>query len=118
MLGTAGFPSAINIYLTTKCFGIIQISCGILILTGSAKEDGKMHIEHRQKVRDLISVPVSFPNPAEISAKNMKVLKGTTADFSTSGLGIFSDIKLNPDTVLEIECRDIRDTPKKFSVKW
>jgi len=77
-----------------------------------------MHIEHRQKMRDLISVPVSFSDPAEISANKKKVLKGTTEDVSISGLGIFSDIELKPDTVLDIECRDIWDAPKKFSVQW
>ena len=77
-----------------------------------------MHIEHRQKMRDLISVPVSFSYPAQISANKKKVLKGTTEDVSISGLGIFSDIELKPDTVLDIECRDIWDTPKKFSVQW
>ena len=91
---------------------------GVLLLTGSTKEGGKMQIEHRHEKRGLISVPVSFPDPAEVSAKQKKVLGGTTADFSTSGLGIFSDIKLKPDTVLEIECRDLWDAPKKFSVQW
>ena len=77
-----------------------------------------MHIEHRQTKRSLISVPVSFPDPAERPVEKKKVLKGTTADFSTSGLGIFSDIELKPDTIVEIECRDIWDNPKKFSVQW
>ena len=94
------------------------ITFGILLLTGSTKEDGKMEKEERKKKRGLISVPVSFPDPAEISAKKKKVLKGRTADFSTSGLGIYSDIELKLDTILEIECRDIWDTPKKFSVQW
>ena len=75
-------------------------------------------MEHRQTKRDLISVPVSFPDPTELSDKKKKVLKGTTADFSISGLGVFSDIELKPDTILEIECRDIWDTPRKFSVQW
>jgi hypothetical protein len=77
-----------------------------------------MEKKQRQKKRGLISVPVSFPDPAEISAEKKKVLKGRTADFSVSGLGIYSDIELQPDTILEIECRDIWDAPKKFSVQW
>lgn len=77
-----------------------------------------MHIEHRQAKRSVISVPVSFSDPAERSAEKKEVLKGTTADFSTSGLGIFSHIELKPDTLLEIECRDIWDDPKKFAVQW
>jgi len=75
-------------------------------------------MEHRQTKRELISVPVSFPYPAEISANKKKFLRGTIADFSISGLGVFSEIELKPDTILEIECRDIWDTPKKFSVQW
>jgi hypothetical protein len=78
----------------------------------------KLTKEQRQKKRCLISVPVSFPDPAEKSAKEKKVHKATTADLGISGLGIYSDIELQPDTVLEIECQDIWDTPKKFSVQW
>lgn len=91
---------------------------GVLLLTGSTMEGGKMQIEHRHEKRGLISVPVSFSDPAEIPAEKKKILRGTTADFSTSGLGIFSDIELKPDTVLEIECRDIWDAPRKFLVQW
>jgi hypothetical protein len=94
------------------------VSSGGLLLKGLTKEDGKMNIEHRQTKRNPISVAVSFPDPAEISAEKKKVLKGTSADFSPSGLGIFSHIELKPDTMLEIECRDIWDNPKKFSVQW
>lgn len=78
----------------------------------------KLPKEQRQKKRGLISVPVSFQDPAETPAKKKKVLKGITEDFSKSGLGIFSDIELKPNTILEIECQDIWDTPKKFSVQW
>ena len=77
-----------------------------------------MHIEHRQTKRGLISLPVSFPDPAEKSAEEKKIFKGTTADFSSSGLGIYSEVELKPDTMIDIECRDIWDTPKKFSVQW
>ena len=78
----------------------------------------KLPKEQRQKRRGLISVPVSFEGQAETPAKNKKVCKGTTSDLSNSGLGIFSDVELNPDSVIEIECQDIWDSPKKFSVKW
>jgi len=78
----------------------------------------KLPKERRQKKRGLISVPVSFPDPAETPAKKKRILKDTTEDFSTSGLGIYSDIELKPDTILEIECRDMWDAPKKFSVQW
>ena len=78
----------------------------------------KLPKEQRQKKRGLISVPVSFPDPEETTAEKKKVRKGTTADISISGLGIYSDIELKPDTILEIECPDIWDDPKKFSVQW
>ena len=78
----------------------------------------KLAKELRQKKRGPISVPISFPDPAETPVKKKKVLKGTTADLSISGLGIFSDIELKLGTILEIECQDMWDAPKKFSVQW
>lgn len=78
----------------------------------------KLAKELRQKKRGQLSVPVSFEDTAEAPVKKKKIRKGTTADFSVSGLGMFSDIELDPDTVLELECRDMWDAPKKFSVKW
>ena len=78
----------------------------------------KLAKELRQKKRGQISVPVSFPDTAEAPVKKKKARKSVTADLSDSGIGIFSDIELDPDTVLELECPDIWDAPKTFSVKW
>lgn len=81
-------------------------------------KDRKLQKVVRRKKRGTISVPVSFPDPVAIPSQKKEILKGTTADLSATGLGIFSEIYLKPDTVIELECRDIWDAPKKFSVKW
>ncbi len=78
----------------------------------------KLPKEHRQKKRGSISLPVSISDAAEMPADKGKVRKGTTADLSDSGIGIYSDIELKAGTVLELECPDIWDAPKKFSVQW
>jgi hypothetical protein len=74
--------------------------------------------EKRQNKRGRISLPLSFNNQADTPAEQKEVHKGSTADLSNSGLGIFSDVEIRPGTVIEIECSDIWDTPKKFPVKW
>ncbi len=79
--------------------------------------DRKLSKELRGKKRGPLSVSVSFSEQTEgTTGKNIR--KSTTADLSSSGLGIFSEVELKPDTIIEIECSDIWDAPKKFSVKW
>jgi hypothetical protein len=77
----------------------------------------KMPKEKRQARRAPISVPISFTT-ANREQENKEVKEGSTADFSESGLGVFSYEQINPGALLEIECWDIWETPKKFSVRW
>lgn len=77
----------------------------------------KLSKELRGKKRGPISVPVSFPEPTEATT-GKKIRKGTTSDLSDAGLGIFSEVELKPGAIVEIECNDIWESPKKFSVKW
>lgn len=74
--------------------------------------------EKRENKRGRISLPLSFNKQADTPDKKNKFHKGSTADLSNSGLGIFSNVEIRPGTVLEIECREIWDAPKKFPVKW
>ncbi len=79
----------------------------------------KMPKEQRHKRRGPISVPVSFTSAAgETEQKETEVREGTTADFSESGLGLYAREELETGAVLEIECQDIWETPKKFTVQW
>jgi hypothetical protein len=74
--------------------------------------------ELRQERRGPISVPVYFSKTADATSEKNTIRQGTTADLSNSGLGIFSDVELKPDTMIEIECRDIWDAPNNFVVQW
>jgi hypothetical protein len=77
----------------------------------------KMPREKRQERRGSISVPASFiPVGGERGGK--WVQEGRTADFSESGLGIYSPRELKKGAILEIECQDIWEAPKKFTVQW
>ncbi len=77
----------------------------------------KLAKEQRQRKRGSMSVPLSY---AGGPGKGGEPLSGdaTTADVSESGIGIFSEGELFPGTVLEIECEDLWDSPRKFVVKW
>jgi hypothetical protein len=77
----------------------------------------KMPKEQRQKRRGSISVPVSFTTVTEEQGKK-EVQEGRTADFCESGLGIYSHKELKKGSILEIECPDIWEAPKKFTVRW
>ena len=74
--------------------------------------------EKRQNKRGRISLPLVINKQVDEPTEQKKVHKGSTADLSNSGLGIFSDIEIKPGSVIEIECCDIWDAPKKFPVKW
>lgn len=74
--------------------------------------------ELRQERRGPISVPVYFSETADATPEKKKIRQGTTADLSNSGLGIFSDVELKPDTTIKIESRDIWDAPNNFVVLW
>jgi len=74
--------------------------------------------EKRQNKRGRLSLPLSINEQADTQSEQKKFHKGSTADLSNSGLGIFSDVEIKPGTVIEIECCDIWDAPKKFPVKW
>ena len=74
--------------------------------------------EKRQDKRGRLSLPLSINEQADTPVEQKKFHKGSTADLSKSGLGIFSDVEIKPGTVIEIECCDIWDAPKKFPVKW
>jgi len=74
--------------------------------------------EKRQNKRGRLSLPLSINEQADTPVEQKKFYKGSTADLSKSGLGIFSDVEIKPGTVIEIECCDIWDAPKKFPVKW
>ncbi len=77
----------------------------------------KMPKEQRRKRRGPISVPVSFGTVTG-EPGNREIEEGRTADFSESGLGLYSHHELEPGAVLEIECLDIWEAPKKFTVRW
>jgi hypothetical protein len=77
----------------------------------------KMPKEQRQKRRGSISVPVSFTSVSEEQGEK-EVQEGRTADFCESGLGIYSHKELKKGSVLEIECPDIWEAPRKFTVQW
>jgi hypothetical protein len=72
----------------------------------------------RVKKRCPVSLPVSIEELSETPINEKKARKGSTADVSNSGLGIYSHVELKPGTILEIECNDIWEEPKKFAVKW
>jgi len=72
----------------------------------------------REKKRCPISVPLSICEQTEATTEKKKVRKGSTADLSNSGLGIYTEGELQPGTVIEIECADFWTTPKNFTVKW
>ena len=74
--------------------------------------------EKRQKKRGRISLPLSINKQADKPSEQKKFHKGSTADLSESGLGIFSEVEIKPGTLVEIECRDIWDAPKQLPVKW
>lgn len=79
----------------------------------------KLTKERRKKKRGRICAPVTYTGLPEGSDERKKVgTKGTTADLSDNGLGLFSDKEVKPGTILEVECEDIWDTPKQFTVKW
>jgi hypothetical protein len=77
----------------------------------------KMPKEKRQKRRGPISVPISFTT-ANGEQGNKEVKEGRTADFSEAGLGVYSHEELKSGALIEIECQDIWDAPKKFTVQW
>jgi hypothetical protein len=77
----------------------------------------KMPKEKRQKRRGPISVPVSFTT-ANGEQENKESREGRTADFSESGLGFYCHEELKAGSLLEIDCQDIWETPKKFTVQW
>jgi hypothetical protein len=72
----------------------------------------------REKKRCPVSLPVSVEELSETPAEAKKTRKGSTADVSNSGLGIYSHVELKPGTILEIECNDIWEGSRKFTVKW
>jgi hypothetical protein len=74
--------------------------------------------ENRKQKRSHISVPVNFSAEDGGPPESSKPQEGTTADMSESGLSLFSNKELTPGIVLEIECRDIWPSPKKFTVQW
>ncbi len=74
----------------------------------------KLAKEQRRRKRASISLPLSYSGGPEQPLSG----EGTTADVSESGIGIFSEGELMPGTLLEIECKDLWDSPKKFVVKW
>jgi hypothetical protein len=77
----------------------------------------KMPKEKRQERRGSISVPASFTFvTGEHGGKLLQ--EGRTADFSESGLGIYSFRELKKGAILEIECQDIWEAPRKFTVQW
>jgi hypothetical protein len=76
----------------------------------------KLPKEQRQRKRARISVPASYSGDSE---QKEPVSGGATiADVSDSGIGLFTEGDLLPGTVLEIECKDVWDSPRKFVVKW
>jgi len=75
--------------------------------------------EQRKRKRGRICAPVTYTSLPEGSDERKKVnTEGTTADLSDNGLGLFSDKEVKPGTILEVECEDIWETPKQFTVKW
>jgi len=75
--------------------------------------------EQRKKKRGSISVPVTYTDLSEVpDVKKKATGKGTSADLSDEGIGIFSGREFKAGTVLEIECKDIWETSKQFTVKW
>jgi hypothetical protein len=88
-------------------------------MNSSSKETDmirKMPREQRRKRRGPISVPISFTAAGQQGGGEIE--EGRTADFSESGLGLYSHHELEPGAVLEIECLDIWETPKMFTVRW
>jgi hypothetical protein len=89
-------------------------------MNGAGKGTGmikKMLKEKRQKRRGSISVPVSFTS-VNGEYEKKEVQEGTTADFSESGLGLYSPRELKEGVTLEIECQDIWEAAKRFTVRW
>jgi len=79
----------------------------------------KLPKEQRKKKRCPISVPVTYTDLSEVpDVKKKATGRGTSADLSAEGISIFSGREFKPGTVLEIECQDIWETSKQFTVKW
>jgi hypothetical protein len=76
----------------------------------------KVAREQRRGKRTRVSLPVRYSDGPEVGVS----LPGgaMTTDISISGIGLFSEGNLRPGTVLEIECEDLWDSPKKFVVRW
>jgi hypothetical protein len=77
----------------------------------------KMPREKRRERRGSISVPASFTLHSG-GHRRKWVQEGRTADFSESGLGVYSSRELKKGAILDIECQDIWEAPKKFTVQW
>jgi hypothetical protein len=77
----------------------------------------KMPKEQRQKRRGSISVPISYSSVTEEQGQK-ESSEGRTADYGESGLGIYAHKELKKGSTLEIECPDIWETPRKFTVQW
>ncbi len=78
----------------------------------------KLPREQRNAKRGRISLPVKYSDLAESSNGKGKVShEGTTADLSENGLGLYSDKEIKAGTVLEIECLDIWESPRRFVVR-
>ena len=79
----------------------------------------KLPKQQRAKKRGSISLPVSYTNlSADPEEEQNKKGRGTTADLSKDGIGVYADRELKPGAILEIECRDIWDGPRQFTVRW
>jgi hypothetical protein len=76
----------------------------------------KIAREHRGRKRTKITVPASYSTGSE-KEKSLSG-KASIADVSDSGVGLYSEAELPAGMVLEIECDDLWDSPKKFVVKW
>jgi hypothetical protein len=82
---------------------------------------GFMEEQLQKKIRGKrgqISVPVSIRKQTEATPEKKQVIRGTTADLSNSGLGVYTEGELQTGTLIEIECPDIWAVPKKFTVIW
>jgi hypothetical protein len=76
----------------------------------------KIAKEHRGRKRTRISVPASFSSGSEKEESPSGA--ASIADISDAGIGLFSQAELSAGMMLEIECKDLWESPKKFVVKW
>jgi hypothetical protein len=75
--------------------------------------------EQRERKRGSVAVPVKYTDLSQTADEKEKVTEeGTTTDLSSEGLGLFSYKELEPGDIVEIECKDLWEMPRKFTVKW